>query len=272
MPQTFEWPIHSVPKVLNAGRFPLDDQNFSNNYLARARHAFHLYDYSGSLRLGGDEFAIDPGSCSITPTGVAARYHLDRPGTHYCVHFRSDDVLPTDAERVSLPLFFDLKAMRESVALQIIEIAKSLVPSRTDPIAAALMSHRFQSLILWIASILKTPNRIEGDRVHPVADRAARIIEGNLEEDLPAPRLARRVGLSQNYLARVFKESYGMTMSRYVLTRRIEHAKTLLSISDLNVGEIGAKVGFPDPQYFNKRFRKTVGISPKKFRDAATRE
>ena len=71
--------------------------------------------------------------------------------------------------------------------------------------------------------------------------------------------LAAGVGLSTDYVARVFARRYGMRLQHYLLLRRIELARHLLVSSDLPVSEIGRQVGLPDPQYFNKQFRRVAG-------------
>jgi two-component system response regulator YesN len=79
--------------------------------------------------------------------------------------------------------------------------------------------------------------------------------------------LAKGVGLSADYVARLFARRYGMTVQHYLLLRRVELARHLLISSDLRVSEIGREVGLPDPQYFNKQFRRVVGQSPVAFRE-----
>jgi hypothetical protein len=74
------------------------------------------------------------------------------------------------------------------------------------------------------------------------------------------------VGLSADYVARLFARRYGMTLQHYLLLRRVELARHLLVSSGLLVSEIGWQVGMPDPHYFNKQFRRVVGQGPLAFR------
>ena len=87
-----------------------------------------------------------------------------------------------------------------------------------------------------------------------------------IELPLTVPSIAREVGLSQNYLARFFRKRYGMTIPRYLLVRRIDLARHLLLTSDDLVKQIAGRVGLPDPQYFNKQFRRLTGSNPSDFR------
>ena len=68
--------------------------------------------------------------------------------------------------------------------------------------------------------------------------------------------------MTQNYLARMFRKRFGMTIPRYLLNRRIDYARHLLTTTNIPIHRVAARVGLPDPQHFNKQFRKLVGTSP----------
>jgi transcriptional regulator GlxA family with amidase domain len=99
-------------------------------------------------------------------------------------------------------------------------------------------------------------------RSRAALDRLVEILDERFHEPLTVPDLAREVGLSRNYLARLFRDRMGLTVQRYIANRRMELARHLLSTSRLSIKEIGAKVGWPDPQHFNKQFHRLAGLSP----------
>ena len=57
-----------------------------------------------------------------------------------------------------------------------------------------------------------------------------------------------------------------MSFIDYKTKLRIESAKKLICFSNLNIYEIGIKVGYSDPKYFSKLFKKFTGSSPNKFK------
>ena len=61
------------------------------------------------------------------------------------------------------------------------------------------------------------------------------------DEEWPVPRLARVSGVSAAHFARSFKEAFGLPPHRYLLTRRIERATTLLRDSELSITEIALR-------------------------------
>ena len=75
--------------------------------------------------------------------------------------------------------------------------------------------------------------------------------------------------MSQNYLTRVFKSWYGVTIQHYLLRRRIDAARHLLTVSSIPIHRVAMRVGLEDRQYFNKQFRRIAGMSPSAFREQA---
>ena len=73
-------------------------------------------------------------------------------------------------------------------------------------------------------------------------------------------------GFSRTHFFRIFKAQTGTTPIEYVKRRRLREALLLLQESDLNISEIGDKVGWPDPFYFSKIFKAKIGMPPSVYR------
>ena len=70
-------------------------------------------------------------------------------------------------------------------------------------------------------------------------------------------------GVSDTYFHRIFRSRYGTSPHSYVLSRRIRHAEAILSSGDFStIEEVALAVGFQDPLYFSKVFKKACGVSP----------
>jgi AraC-like DNA-binding protein len=124
-----------------------------------------------------------------------------------------------------------------------------------------------QELLLWLnlqSRRGRTPRR------HSLVEEALRQVRQNADSAVARPvqvaELAAGCGLSADYVARLFARRYGMTLQHYLLLRRMEQARHLLVSSGLGIAEIGRRVGLPDPQYFNKQFRRVAGLSPLAYR------
>lgn len=81
-------------------------------------------------------------------------------------------------------------------------------------------------------------------------------------EEWPIPRLARVSGVSHAHFARSFKAAFGVPPHRYLLTRRIERAVTLLRETDLPVTTIALQTGWNSLGTFGRTFRDITGMSP----------
>ncbi len=91
-------------------------------------------------------------------------------------------------------------------------------------------------------------------------------IEEHLADEISLSSLARLVQLSPFHFSRAFKDSFGMPPHRYLTSRRIERAKTLLAERKLSVTEIGLGVGFSETSSFTSVFRKLTGETPTEYR------
>ena len=75
-------------------------------------------------------------------------------------------------------------------------------------------------------------------------------------------------GIPERTLKRRFKRATGMALLDYVQNLRIEDAKRLLESSALAVDDISFEVGYEDPSFFRRLFKRRTGLSPVKYRRA----
>ena len=81
-------------------------------------------------------------------------------------------------------------------------------------------------------------------------------------EEWPVRRLARVSGVSEAHFARSFKQAFGVPPHRYLLTRRIERAKSLLRETELSITDIAFQTGWQSLGTFGRTFRDVTGESP----------
>ncbi len=93
-----------------------------------------------------------------------------------------------------------------------------------------------------------------------------RYIQEHYREDINTQSIARDFGFTPAYLSKLFRDYRKVTPSAYITSLRIDRAKDLLSAPDpLSVKEVAAAVGYEDPLYFSKVFKKETGVSPKNY-------
>ena len=104
------------------------------------------------------------------------------------------------------------------------------------------------------------------ERTSPLAHRARRRIDRDLSQTLDVAAVAAQLGCSAAYLSRLFRRTYGFSPTGYLLRRRCERARLLLTRDDTPVADIALALGFHDASHFAKHFRRQCGTSPQQFR------
>lgn len=97
--------------------------------------------------------------------------------------------------------------------------------------------------------------------------RAKDRMDAASHEDWPVERLAAVSAVSPAHFARSFKEAFGVPPHRYLLTRRIERATTLLRDTDLPITEIAFRTGWNSLGTFGRIFRDITGETPRTLRE-----
>lgn len=95
--------------------------------------------------------------------------------------------------------------------------------------------------------------------------KAKDIIISNMAEPPSLQELANEIGLNIKKLKEGFKQIYGDTVYSFLLDYKLEHARRLLESNQLNVNEVGVKVGYSTASHFIAAFKKKYGITPKKY-------
>lgn len=272
--QTLAWSVLHRPEVVRAGRFPMLEK--SRGFIYRSPTvALHQHDYEGRIHIGPGQYELRPGDLTLTPADIESHYHLPRDGYHLCIHFRpTDAATPEERHALNLPLHLRLGTGSNSIRQRIWWITDlhrraEHADARKRALALAAASAGMQELLLTLA--LLEPE--EESLAEPVSSRVEKamltlleLIDLRLKEVLAIPELAEASGLSQNYLARAFRRRYGMAVPHFILLRRIELARHLLTTSGLTVKQVAHEVGLPDVQHFNKQFRRVAGLSPSAYR------
>ena len=78
--------------------------------------------------------------------------------------------------------------------------------------------------------------------------------------------IAKKFGYADDYIIRIFKETYGLTPHKYLTNMRLEHAKWLLENTDKTADEIGTSIGYNDFSTFFRAFKSAYGVSPSEIR------
>lgn len=111
-------------------------------------------------------------------------------------------------------------------------------------------------------------NSLKTDNAHVVEEinKATLYFNEHYSEDISIDDYAQNNHVSVSWFIRNFKQCTGSTPMQYILSKRIYNAEILLHDSTYNVTEIAEIVGYDNPLYFSRIFKKVKGISPSEYR------
>lgn len=91
-------------------------------------------------------------------------------------------------------------------------------------------------------------------------------VNENFHTDIDVAAIAKTYGFTPNYFRTLFKRATRLTPYDYIQRKRIDKSKVKLDLTSDSVQDIAFQVGFNDPYYFSKVFKKTVGMTPSEYR------
>src|SRR5699024_2579700 len=93
-------------------------------------------------------------------------------------------------------------------------------------------------------------------------------LSAHYDQDVTLEDVASSVDLSPNYFSNLFKQEFGETFIDYLTKLRLNKARELIRENRYSLKEISFMVGYKDPNYFSRVFKKYDGQSPRQFQKA----
>ncbi|WP_054023169.1 response regulator [Bacillus sp. FJAT-28004] len=120
----------------------------------------------------------------------------------------------------------------------------------------------------WVRDVLEKAlvHMEELDSTETVVEKIKRYIALHIDEELSRQYIADYIGLSPDYIVKLFKKETGLSISDYILKERINLAKELLSKTDTTISNVALAVGFSNFSYFSTLFKKEVSMTPQYYR------
>ena len=101
----------------------------------------------------------------------------------------------------------------------------------------------------------------------PSIYRAIQYISNHTNQNIRVSHVAEAVNMDRSVLSRKFKKELGFQISDFIMSCKLEEAKSLLRFTDKSLGEISETLCFSSQPYFQNCFKKKYGITPKQFRE-----
>ena len=143
--------------------------------------------------------------------------------------------------------------------------------SRNDYLTAVMNTTEFDTLKNWfVDKVEMATQNIMSKRdecSNNIVDIAKEYIRNNYSKALNLDEVSYFVNISPYYFSKIFKEGTGENFIEYLTNIRMEKAKELLNSTDYSMKEICAMVGYSDPNYFSRSFKKNVGVTPTEYKE-----
>ena len=225
--------------------------------------------------VGGEQYhgVLPSNLVTITPGGMAVRDEIAAPATALHVYLKNevmqevaDDLFATHrSDRAIIPAFATedrmLYLLMHAIRAALDEPPRSNM-LKAEHLARALASHILQLHSTDGTTRTRVSEKLGSNQLRLVVD----YIEANLGGEISVKELAAIAGLSREQFFRRFKASMRMTPHRYLMTARIERARSYLADPRLELVSIALMCGFSSQAHFGTVFRRFMGMSPACYR------
>jgi AraC-like DNA-binding protein len=228
---------------------------------------------------GGDVFVIAPGDV-MGPFDADAAQHPRGWGVSFTPDALGPDVPGSYLAWRAHPLLSPFVHGGAAGALRLsvppaerpewtarIETLRTELAQRRDGYREVVLAH----LTLLLVGVSRLAADVVDDlrlNREPLLAEVFAVIERRYPEPLSLRDVARAVNVSAGHLTTTVRRRTGRTVQDWIVDRRMVQARRLLAGTELAVGEIARRVGYPDPGYFARVFGRTHGTSPARWRAA----
>ena len=259
--QSGEWPF----MVNRSGTVSIASPFTTHNTVGRADY-YLMYIVEGRLAvdINGDEVSIKAGDFIVFPPGYKYKYTFSDGGviSYYYAHFTGSEVEKTlDALRIG-----------HGVSRGTVGHSEAVIEAFGEIFTAYTENDEFRDFVAGVAikrALIALARATSDNNGHSPIKRSLAYIRASYTDDIRIPALAAMDGLSVSRYNAVFREHTGTSPIKLITELRLGHACTLLSSTDLPIGNIGAMVGYPDNHFFSKIFKSYIGQTPKEYRACA---
>jgi AraC-like DNA-binding protein len=126
------------------------------------------------------------------------------------------------------------------------------------------MAAEHDALVLRERIVRHLGGPVHAARETPLARRVRDLLDARYAESLTITAIAAELDVHPSHLVRVFTQTYGIPPHRYLVSRRVDHARRLL-VDGHRPADVAARTGFHDQSHLTRHFRRILGATPSAF-------
>ncbi len=238
--------------------------------MQRQRHDDNLLLYCvagrGVLRCGEDVFRLKPGQIAMLPQGLAHHYRADRrkPWSLYWIHFQGS----------AAAVFLNYLGYREGAPVLDVGVSPALRGSLDSLLVVRQTGYSTSAFVhcanhlRYLLTLFAQERRSHQARQGLDLPALTAYMRENIARQLSLENLAEVANLSKYYFVTRYKALTGYPPLKHFTHMKMEYACQLLDSTDMSIQAVAEAVGYNDPLYFSRLFRKTLGQSPRGYRAA----
>lgn len=215
---------------------------------------------------GGSEHPVVAADLLVLPCGVPHAYWAGHPNswTIYWVHFsgqRAADYLR------NIPASASGDVLTLGVRATLVADFRALLDTGHPPFCLRAFVHaanHLRGLLTYLSLVNLEPRTVGGGAMDP--EKVHALMERQVDGTLNLDTLAASTHLSKYHFAKTYRRLTGISPIAHFVHLKIERACRLLDSTPLSVKEIAGLMGYDDPYYFSRRFKKVLGYSPEQYR------
>ena len=131
---------------------------------------------------------------------------------------------------------------------------------------AEMLEMYLKQIFIMLQRFFRTSTKVSNTQAAEEIDKATLYFNEHYSEDIYVDEYAKEHNISISWFIRNFKHYTGVTPMQYILNKRIYNAEALLQNPQYNITEIANIVGYDNPLYFSRIFKKAKGLSPSEYR------
>lgn len=219
----------------------------------------------GILQINNNQYPIEQNNMFLIRPNQLAIYTADQDDPWEYYYFAFNGAFST--ELIESSVFrknrFIQKSFDKELIDKIIEATHAIREAKRPDLTG--LEYLFKFLPLISHNVNKTGRRenLYLKYVVPIEQ----YIELHYSEPIQTADLARMFNIDRTYFYKLFKEHTGLSPEKYIVSLRIHRAKLLISATNLPITTICKLVGYENYPPFFSMFKKTVGVSPNKYRE-----